>query len=265
MSAMSTAASWQIAFPPRPQARLRVYCFPFGGHGAAAYRDWSRYLPPSVEVRAVRLPGRYERRDEACLADYTSLVASLVQALADDFAELPFTFFGHCVGALMAHQLALALARLALPGPQLLALAGFAPPGVPRLAEVFEGRTDAELTDILASWGTPKAVLADPESSAAVLRSLRGDAGVWRSAIPRYATAPHNGAPERAPCPIAAYCGVADRLFPPEEFLAWRDHTNDFLGVRPCPGSHIFPTTDTAHLVGHVATDLQTACPQLAL
>jgi medium-chain acyl-[acyl-carrier-protein] hydrolase len=46
----------------RPAARLRLFCFPYAGSGAAIYRDWPAGFPPSIEVCAVELPGRGSMR-----------------------------------------------------------------------------------------------------------------------------------------------------------------------------------------------------------
>ena len=51
---------WIKLFEPRPDARLRLFCFAYAGGGASIYRLWPADLPAAVEVRAVQLPGREE-------------------------------------------------------------------------------------------------------------------------------------------------------------------------------------------------------------
>jgi hypothetical protein len=45
----------------RTPPRFRLFCFPYAGGGAGMFRDWSSEMPPTMEVGAIRLPGR-ERR-----------------------------------------------------------------------------------------------------------------------------------------------------------------------------------------------------------
>jgi len=50
---MTTAAafdSWIAYRKPRPQARLRLFCFPYAGGGALIFRTWADGLPADVEV-----------------------------------------------------------------------------------------------------------------------------------------------------------------------------------------------------------------------
>jgi cytochrome P450/surfactin synthase thioesterase subunit len=247
-----TSTAWRIVYRQRPHARMRLYCFPFGGHGASAYHRWPEFLPPDVELRAVQLPGRQERVGEPCITDCTELVATIADVLAEELREGPYALFGHCVGGLISYHLAQELARRAAPSPQLLAVSGFSLPGARRLADVFAGRSDSELVDILGWWGTPTAVLDDPDLRAAVLTTLRADAEVWLSSL-------HSAAREPLQCAVAAYGGVADRLAPLEELAEWRWETPRFLGVRRYSGSHLYLTEQAPMLVRQLVADLLAA------
>src|SRR6266545_727426 len=46
---------------PRPAARMRLFCFPHAGGGAAAYRSWPDLIGEDIDIVAVRLPGRENR------------------------------------------------------------------------------------------------------------------------------------------------------------------------------------------------------------
>ena len=46
---------------PIAKPRLRLFCFPHAGSGAAQFRPWADLMPPDVELCAVRLPGRETR------------------------------------------------------------------------------------------------------------------------------------------------------------------------------------------------------------
>jgi medium-chain acyl-[acyl-carrier-protein] hydrolase len=48
---MTTATafdSWIACRKPNPQARLRLFCFPYAGTGASIFRTWPDGLPADV-------------------------------------------------------------------------------------------------------------------------------------------------------------------------------------------------------------------------
>ena len=64
-----------ISIPvPRPNASLRLLCFPFAGAGANVFRGWERSLGDSIEVVVVQLPGREWRRNERPITRMNDLV-----------------------------------------------------------------------------------------------------------------------------------------------------------------------------------------------
>ena len=118
---------WPMA---RGDAALRLFCFHPAGVGASVYRQWGFGLPSSVEVAAVQLPGRGNRLKEPPVADVPLLVDALVSNLAPHF-EGRFAFFGHSMGAVLAHELSHALRNRGLPSPSHLIVSGRKAPTVP--------------------------------------------------------------------------------------------------------------------------------------
>ena len=49
---------WLMCSRPRPDARVRLFCFPHAGAGASVYRRWPAGLPADVELWAIQAPGR---------------------------------------------------------------------------------------------------------------------------------------------------------------------------------------------------------------
>src|SRR4051812_16202346 len=98
--------------PPtlRRQARLRLFCFPYAGGGTSIFRTWSRYLPPSIEIYPVQLPGRESRLMEEPFHHMADLVEYLGQTLLPQL-DGPYAFFGHSMGALIGFELARYLRR----------------------------------------------------------------------------------------------------------------------------------------------------------
>ena len=49
--------SWIVHRRSNPQARVKLFCFPYGGGGASSYRGWQALLPDSVEVCPAKKTG----------------------------------------------------------------------------------------------------------------------------------------------------------------------------------------------------------------
>jgi len=94
---MTTATafdSWIACSKPNPQARLRLFCFPYAGSGASIFRIWSDGLPADVEVCPVQFPGRGTRLMETPFTQLSPLVQAIAQGLVP-LLDKPFAFFGH--------------------------------------------------------------------------------------------------------------------------------------------------------------------------
>src|ERR1700724_3772837 len=72
---------WLAYREVNPRARLRLFCFPYAGGGASAYRGWAPALPFDVEVCPVQLPGRESRLREPAFNRPEPLIAALAEAL----------------------------------------------------------------------------------------------------------------------------------------------------------------------------------------
>ncbi|ATE54772.1 thioesterase II family protein [Actinosynnema pretiosum] len=240
---------WRAA---RPGARTRLICFPHAGAGAGAYADWAALLPPDVELLAVQLPGRQNRIAEPAFTEVRPLVAVLAQALRP-FLRPPFAFFGHCGGAVLAHELALALRERGLPEPEHLVLSGQPAPGVPTAAPPLHGLPDAEFTAALVELGgIEPALAADADVMGALLPTLRADFTLWERHTP-------TGAAPLA-LPITALAGRDDPRTPADSVEAWRGRTTARFRSRFLPGGHFYLLDDPAALTALLG-DLLTTQP----
>src|SRR5262245_6855732 len=97
--AVCAVGKWLIAPRPNPNAKARLFCFPFAGGGLVSFRTWPQLLDPSVEMVAVEPPGRGTRINEIAVDDLDALVECLLPAMTDWLAS-PSAFFAHCLGGL---------------------------------------------------------------------------------------------------------------------------------------------------------------------
>jgi medium-chain acyl-[acyl-carrier-protein] hydrolase len=248
MTRLSAVNRWLRRSRPRPHARRRLFCFPYAGGAASVYRTWSEELPEAIEVCAVQLPGREERISEAPFVDLAPLIAALLPALLPTLT-LPFAFFGHSLGALIAFELASALRRAGHPLPFHLFVAAHPAPHRPHDDTPIHDLPEPEfVAELRRLNGTPDALLQQPELLALLLPALRADFAIYE----RYQYTPE--AP--LPCLISAFGGLRDLEVSRDDLAAWRDQTSGPFTLRMFPGDHFFPYSDRALLLRTIAREL---------
>jgi medium-chain acyl-[acyl-carrier-protein] hydrolase len=196
----------------------------------------------------VQLPGREGRLREAPF----TRIEPLVQALAAELplAELPFAFFGHSMGALIAFELAHELARRGGPQPLLLFVSGRRAPRVPVREEPIHDLPEPQFLARLRDLnGTPEEVLQHAELMALLSPLLRADFALHETWTYR------EGEPPLA-IGISAFGGVADPEVTREDLEAWRVETTGPFRLRMLPGDHFFLLPGRRLVTEAVARDL---------
>jgi medium-chain acyl-[acyl-carrier-protein] hydrolase len=248
MHGNSAPDRWVIRPRPNARAHLRLFCLPFAGGGASAFRGWPAHLPPEIEVAAVQLPGREERLREPPFRDATALATRLVDALTPHL-DRPFGLFGHSMGALVAFELTRALRRAGAPLPTNLLVSARCSPRRPHLLPPVQGMSDGDMVAQLRRLGrTPDEVLGDPEILKIVLPLFRADLTLCESYV--------YTAEEPLDCPVSAFGGLHDEWIRRDDLAAWRVETKGAFRARAFPGGHFFLFDATARLLQAIAEDL---------
>lgn len=235
---------------PRPEAAMRLICFPHGGGSAQSFRSWPALLPPCVELLAYQPPGRGPRRREPPIED----MRALAQTLADELGPLldrPYALFGHSVGALIAFECAQALRAAGRPAPTRLILSGYAAPdlaeGTPPLHELAD---DALWEKVAALGLSPDLASAGEELRALALPAVRADFGLAERhrvsrAAPRVETA------------LTLLAGAEDPIAPAGSMAGWADFFDGAASTEILPGGHFFTETARADLLAVIAAQLE--------
>ena len=88
--ASRTIGNWLIAPRPNPNAKARLFCFPYAAAGLASFRAWSRLLDDFVEVVAVE-PPVLNRINETAVDDLDTFVERLLPEWLTGWTDqLPF-------------------------------------------------------------------------------------------------------------------------------------------------------------------------------
>ncbi|MGW6732366.1 thioesterase II family protein [Streptomyces sp. NPDC055013] len=225
MTATGLAATWMRGLGSRElSAQRRLFVFPHAGAGASAYR-LADYLPDSVEVCTVQLPGRENRFAEPALTSLDEAVGALAPLIADH-TELPYAFFGHSMGSLIAFETARRLRALGAPLPDRLFLSGMRAPGLPD-RDPRHTLPDDELLATADFDGV------DPELQELLLPLLRADLTLCET-YTHQAEAP-------LPCPLTVLAGSDDHSVDETELTDWRKHTSADFELRLFPGApHLY-------------------------
>jgi medium-chain acyl-[acyl-carrier-protein] hydrolase len=242
----ASPSEW-IVRKPRPRARLRLFCFPYAGGGAAAFRTWAD-LAPDLDICAVQAPGRETRMRDAPFYRIEPLVEAATDAIRP-LLDQPFAFFGHSVGAFVAFEVARRLRRENAPLPGHLFMAGCPAPQKHVVDRPIHDFPDDELKEELRRYkGTPDEVLQHGELMNLLLPLLRADFSVYET----YSPAPD------APfdIPMSALGGLEDEDATRDELDAWREHTTKSFVLRMFPGNHFFLHSARTKLLGSVLQDL---------
>jgi medium-chain acyl-[acyl-carrier-protein] hydrolase len=232
MTAATDGDCWIAFRKPNPRARLRVFCFPYAGTGAAMFRSWSAGLPADVEVCPVQYPGRGTRLHEAPFARLSPLVQALAVALAP-LLDQPFAFFGHSFGALVGFELVRQLRRQSAAQPARLFVSADRAPHLPtRHRAVHALHEDDFMAELRRLNGTPGPVMDDADLMRIMLPVLRADFAAYET----YAYSPE----PPLDCAICCFGGVRDQRVSRGELEAWRDQTSAAFSLRMLPGDHFY-------------------------
>jgi len=224
---------WIKVFQPQPDARLRLFCFPYAGGGASIYRLWHRDLPGGVEVCAVQLPGRESRWREEPFRRVPPLADAATEALAPRLGR-PYAFFGHSMGAVLAFEVTRRLRGRGLPGPRHLFVSGRSAPRVEITDPPIRDLPRDEFIEAVRSYsGTPEEVLQNKELMELVEPLLRADFSVSE-------TYEYRADGDPLDVPLTVLGGLRDQDVPPEDLEAWSLETRGPYRKHLLDGGHFF-------------------------
>ena len=213
-------------------ARRRLFCIPFAGGGSLAFHGWSRDLPRDLEVCSVMLPGRESRLSDPPIARLSELVPALADGLAPHL-DLPFTLFGHSVGALIAFELVRELRRRGARQPAHLFASAFRAPSRANPNPALHALAEPELIEELRGYGgIPEPVLASRELLDLFLPTIRADFALHETYVHR----------EEPPLdtPLTVFGGTRDTKVRPEHLEGWQSQTRARFRQELFDGDHFF-------------------------
>lgn len=234
---------------PGATTQLRLFCFPFAGGGASAFREWPAAMPAGVELCPIQLPGRESRWNEPSFSQLSSLVETLAQVL-HPLLTCSFAFFGHSMGAAIAFELARQLRRETGESPAHLFVSGAHAPQRPDRDPPIHGLPNsAFLAELKRLNGISDEVFENQELMQVLLPAFRADITLCET----YVYTPD----EPLDCPISAYLGEQDRKVALEDLLGWSVHTRRIFRFSLFPGDHFFLVAHRQSLLRVLSAELK--------
>jgi medium-chain acyl-[acyl-carrier-protein] hydrolase len=248
MTNTRTINSWITHSRRNPNAKLRLFCFPYAGGGASTFSSWSTSLTSDVEVCPIELPGHGCRLSEPLFNRLEPLIKELACALLP-YLDKPFAFFGHSMGGLIGFELAHLLCEDYNLRPVHLFISGRRAPQIPRSKPTIHHLTEPKFLNELSRLnGTPRAVLENTELMELFLPVLRADF----TAIETYIYTPK----PRLNSGITVLGGLQDFEIAYDNLEAWREQTNANFSMQMFQGDHFFINSNQATLLQFLNREL---------
>ncbi|XP_053302828.1 S-acyl fatty acid synthase thioesterase, medium chain [Pleuronectes platessa] len=240
-------------FKRNPEAVARLICFPWAGGGSLHYARWGNLLS-SVEVFAVKLPGRESRTKEPFSQNMQQIVDEVIDVLLPLLKEKPFALFGHSFGSYTSFAVADALKKLHNLQPVHIFLSGASAP-YSEIRIKAPKRSDLSDDDFL-KWltsigGTPPELLGNPEVMERFLPVLKADLHVVENYRCNKPDHPFLS------CPVTCFDGKDDV---PHDLQAWKDITSGDFTIRMLDGAHFYlkESGNEKHILEYITNHLET-------
>eukprot|EP00442_Polarella_glacialis_P024675 CAMPEP_0115159844 /NCGR_PEP_ID=MMETSP0227-20121206/70471_1 /TAXON_ID=89957 /ORGANISM="Polarella glacialis, Strain CCMP 1383" /LENGTH=2756 /DNA_ID=CAMNT_0002571667 /DNA_START=136 /DNA_END=8406 /DNA_ORIENTATION=+ len=263
------ANDYIVCASPQLNAKVRLVCFPHAGGGPSAFAAWGDLLEDKlIEVVAVSAPGRERRIHLPPITDSETLIQEICEAIeATGIPDgLPYAFFGHSLGAVLAFEVARQLDIRMIAGrprPLHVFASGHGGPSTMELGRDVGnwGRlhtlSDAELMETISTFGfVPDDLATNKDLLRAVVPALRGDFQLYEDYKRRSAAKEKGRTPIATP--ITALGGAADALAPVAHLATWQRETSRWpQEAKVFPGGHFYLHETVSEVLSFVTETMQ--------
>lgn len=248
--------SWFVISKKVQQPSMRLFCFSHAGGSATVYHNWHKSLPSDIEICAIQLPGRGHRISEPVIDNISQLVESICDNISAHL-QVPFAFFGHSMGAMLAFEVSRNLRKRGLPQPcHLMVSACRAPQHELGRVAIHDLPQDEFLASLSTLNGTPAEALDNKELMEMMEPILRADFKVVETR--RYSEQ------TELSMPISVFGGQQDERVSRAYLQDWQQHTSAGFWLQLFPGDHFYYTQDNKDLLRKIA-DLLYLTPKAAV
>jgi surfactin synthase thioesterase subunit len=228
---------------------MRLFCIPYAGSGASAYRGWAENAP-GLDVCYVQLPGRENRLREKPFTSIPTLIEALGAEL-ETWTGRPYALYGHSLGGIVAFELARALRARGLREPEHLFVSASRAPHLPCPHPAMHQLPDLELLEEVQRRydSVPAPLMTDPELRELLVPCLRADLALLE-------TYQHSPAAPLG-CGITCFSASRDRMVSRDAVEPWRTHTQKQFQLHQIEADHLFLQSARDTLLATVEATLQ--------
>ncbi|WP_215396272.1 thioesterase II family protein [Rheinheimera oceanensis] len=216
---------------PNPDAKVRLFCFPFAGGGINTYFSWLNFFPEDAELVFVQPPGRGTRIFESAHQSMAALMKELMHH-ADFIVEKPYVLFGHSLGSRVAYELCCQLMAANKHLPECVIASGSRAPHTKGLVKSIHDMPEDEFLNELKNHnGTPSEVLENKGLMELLLPLLRADFRISETYLAE---------PIVLNIPFEIFHGEQDISVEEKNVFAWRELSSKNTNITRFNGDHFF-------------------------
>lgn len=214
--------------------KIRLFCLPYAGGSSMVYGKWKDDLDKCIHLRPLELAGRGKRINEPYYQSEEEAAEDVLRMIRFELADLPYAFYGHSMGALIAYLTAQKIRKMRYPGPVHMFFSGRGAPHIFRDDKpLYHTLPEDEFREkVMKLGGTPPEFFEIPELLEILLPLLRADfklSGTYR----------HTGEITPLDCAITVLTGKEEDL-KPEQIDEWKYHTRYHCAFHSFEGGHFF-------------------------
>jgi len=233
----NSAEKWFSYATERKDAKTNLFCFPHAGAGPGVYALWGRIFSSDLSFYPVHYPLRERRKMESLPDSIQELAYSLARDNKKLFVDKPFALYGHCMGAIIAYEVAKAVEELYGVEPVLTIASSSAPPNCTLEQQIDNTMDIKQLAKFFADMHYIDAALIGDEMYVKYfIPVLKADYLLQQ----KYTNARF----KRLDSPILVLYGENDTQLEMEKLVKWESFTSESVSYEAISGGHFFINKD---------------------
>lgn len=211
---------------------FRIFCFPYAGASAYAFQPWINIFPGYCELYSVRIPREQSGHVDSSFSTIQKMSLELATEI-EPLLDVPFVFWGHSMGGLIAFELARKLQQYSKCSPELFVVSSSIAPQETRnrlrLSHLDDKSFIAKINEF---GGFHEDILNDSELMELIMPRLRADMLM----VDEYQYVEMS----KLPSPILGLYGADDKYVSSESCYAWKHQTASKFICEEFHGGHFF-------------------------